>query len=556
MNYVIFKEESFLPKRTSLLRIVLSDKFLRGIILNGIRQGLKEFGGGRNLALALPETWENKLDTGKIPMYSYTGTIPLPLGPANNHKGDTHIISQGRYVAQTDKDWCRQILQQSQADVMFVNVNPELNAYREKIQFISNGQVAGFRRIYADSAQTMPMPDDWPHLVFIKNGHLIHEVLPLSFPEFVHACSHAKMNISILDVAGSVLDLESEKDFLSFCARQINLLPQIPQEYVIYSHKQYIPDYQNNISRQVRYFGNVIVSKNSCIEPNAILIGPSFLADQVKVKPGAVVQSSIIGPKVTVAKNQVIQNRVLLNSSPKTKSTSSAENNHRKLFLVNVAGSHNGENSRYKTWSKLDYAGGLKRFVDIVFSVMILILFAPVIPLLALAVKITSAGPVFYKARRQGKYGREFYCLKFRTMITGADDLQNRLRQISEVDGPQFKIEEDPRMTPIGKYLRDTYLDEIPQFFNVLMGHMSVIGPRPSPEKENSLCAYWRDFRLSVRPGITGLWQVRRTRTEGQDFQEWIYYDTKYVKHLSLKRDIGICGLTAIRMLKNFTRQF
>jgi len=194
--------------------------------------------------------------------------------------------------------------------------------------------------------------------------------------------------------------------------------------------------------------------------------------------------------------------------------------------------------------------------VDIVFSVMILILFAPVIPFLALAVKITSTGPVFYKARRQGKYGREFHCLKFRTMITGADHLQDRLRRISEVDGPQFKIEEDPRITPIGKFLRDTYLDEIPQFVNVVMGHMSVIGPRPSPEKENALCAYWRDLRLSVRPGITGLWQVCRTRLEGQNFQEWIHYDTEYVKQLSLKRDISICWLTAIRMLKNFTEQF
>ena len=141
-------------------------------------------------------------------------------------------------------------------------------------------------------------------------------------------------------------------------------------------------------------------------------------------------------------------------------------------------------------------------------------------------------------------------------MITGADILQEQLRKINQVDGPQFKIEEDPRLTPIGKFLRDTYLDEIPQFLNVLQGQMSVIGPRPSPEQENSLCAYWRDARLSVRPGITGLWQVCRTRTEGEDFQEWIHYDTQYVKKISLKLDLQIAWRTFVKILKSFTRQF
>jgi lipopolysaccharide/colanic/teichoic acid biosynthesis glycosyltransferase len=107
-----------------------------------------------------------------------------------------------------------------------------------------------------------------------------------------------------------------------------------------------------------------------------------------------------------------------------------------------------------------------------------------------------------------------------------------------------------------GRFLRDTYIDEIPQFLNVLLGQMSVVGPRPSPEAENTLCPSWRDARLSVRPGITGLWQVCRTRKPEQDFQEWIHYDTEYVRKLSLGTDLWICRQTIKKMVESFISQF
>ena len=141
-------------------------------------------------------------------------------------------------------------------------------------------------------------------------------------------------------------------------------------------------------------------------------------------------------------------------------------------------------------------------------------------------------------------------------MVVGADKIQHKLRFLNQADGPQFKMDYDPRLNVIGRFLRNTYIDEIPQFFNVLLGHMSVIGPRPSPESENTLCPYWRDARLSVRPGITGLWQVCRTRKAGRDFQEWIYHDTRYVKKLSLHLDLWICWKTVMKMIRNFISQF
>ena len=187
---------------------------------------------------------------------------------------------------------------------------------------------------------------------------------------------------------------------------------------------------------------------------------------------------------------------------------------------------------------------------------MVLILFAPVLIIVALAIKLTSPGPVFYKDRRQGLHGKEFNCLKFRTMILGADKIQDILRIVSQVDGPQFKIADDPRINTVGWFLRETYIDEIPQFFNVLFGQMSIVGPRPSPKSENTLCPYWRDARLSVRPGITGLWQVYRTRHPMKDFQEWIHYDIEYVRNLSLRMDLSICWKTAMKLLGNFIDQF
>ena len=114
----------------------------------------------------------------------------------------------------------------------------------------------------------------------------------------------------------------------------------------------------------------------------------------------------------------------------------------------------------------------------------------------------------------------------------------------NQVDGPQFFIEKDPRLTRVGRFLRKMKIDELPQFFNVLKGQMSVVGPRPSPFQENQFCPAWREARLSVRPGITGLWQVRRTRRQGCDFQEWIKYDIEYVEKGNWRLELWILWRT------------
>jgi len=192
-----------------------------------------------------------------------------------------------------------------------------------------------------------------------------------------------------------------------------------------------------------------------------------------------------------------------------------------------------------------------KRTFDIAFSLLALALSLPLWPVIMLAIYFEDGRPFFFAHRRESMGGREFPCLKFRTMKKNAEEIKKRLMQENQnqVDGPQFYIANDPRITRVGNILRKTNLDELPQFINVLVGHMSVVGPRPSPYQENQYCPPWREARLSVRPGITGTWQVYRSREEGKDFQEWIRYDIRYVEKMGWRMDASILIRTILMCL-------
>ncbi len=185
-----------------------------------------------------------------------------------------------------------------------------------------------------------------------------------------------------------------------------------------------------------------------------------------------------------------------------------------------------------------------KRAFDVVFALLALALTLPFYPFIVLAILLEDGWPPFFVHRRETLGGREFGCIKFRTMRKDAEQLKHLIAGQNVSDGPQFFVRDDPRTTRVGKLLRKTRLDELPQFLNVLLGHMSVVGPRPSPNAENQFCPAWREARLSVRPGITGLWQVRAKREEGRDFQEWIQYDLEYVRRHNLLLDLRIIART------------
>lgn len=179
-----------------------------------------------------------------------------------------------------------------------------------------------------------------------------------------------------------------------------------------------------------------------------------------------------------------------------------------------------------------------KRIIDILVSFLGLLLLAPLLAAISLAIKLTSEGPVFFKQERVGLHGRTFWLYKFRTMVDKAEQLKESLQHLNEMSGPVFKVKNDPRVTAAGRFLRKTSLDELPQMINVLKGEMSLVGPRPPLPAE--VRQYQNQFRrrLSVRPGITCLWQISGRNTV--DFDQWMALDMRYIDNWSLELDLKI----------------
>jgi len=190
----------------------------------------------------------------------------------------------------------------------------------------------------------------------------------------------------------------------------------------------------------------------------------------------------------------------------------------------------------------------VKLLIDWFASLAILLLSSPMLLLIALLVKFTSQGPVFFKQKRVGLRGRLFYAYKFRTMVQNAEELKETLAAENEQDGPVFKIKNDPRITKIGKFLRKTSLDEFPQFINVLKGDMSIVGPRPAVPSEVKQYKRWQLRRLSMKPGITCIWQVSG-RNE-ISFEEWMKLDLQYIDTWSLSLDFILILKTINVILK------
>lgn len=181
-----------------------------------------------------------------------------------------------------------------------------------------------------------------------------------------------------------------------------------------------------------------------------------------------------------------------------------------------------------------------KRGFDIVFSAAVLVCFCWLFAIVAVLVKLDDLkGPVFFKQQRVGKNGKPFTMLKFRTMCVDAEDRLVSLMELNEKTGPVFKIARDPRITPVGKWLRKLSLDELPQFINVLLGHMSVVGPRPALPNEVAAYNDYQKQRLLVKPGLTCYWQTRRNR-DSITFDEWVALDLLYVKKSSPWSDIKL----------------
>ncbi len=191
----------------------------------------------------------------------------------------------------------------------------------------------------------------------------------------------------------------------------------------------------------------------------------------------------------------------------------------------------------------------VKRIYDVVVSAAVMVLLAPVFVGVAAAIKLDSRGPVFFRQRRVGLNGRVFEMLKFRSMCTDAEARLAALKASNEMSGPVFKMTNDPRVTRVGRFLRRTSLDEFPQFWNVLRGEMSVVGPRPPIPAEVREYKRWHRRRLSMKPGITCIWQI--SGRNQIDFDRWMELDLEYIDHWSLWQDLRICVLTVPAVLSS-----
>lgn len=505
----------------------------------------------RSAAVAVPRHWAVQTTSANCNLFHYHDCLPIPNQAMNpRNRGAWLVIADAQFAVLADHKLLYRILDRLQSDVVAVNVLGKLRASYEKVLTDSNGRLIGFRMLYEDMVQPAPLGDDWPNYLFIKCEGLTHlltdNALPVAFSDLVDICSSKPIELRSVSIGATVLNLATERGLLTWLADKLTGSPLA---------KNNAQTEQNNvqIADGARLFGKVLLGRNVRIGRDAVIVGPTVLCDGATVEDSAAVKSCVLGADVSLPAGCVIQNRVL-NASPHSAAQTHAENMPQSSIDACISAMLYGDS--FRSWPSFSYARCFKRIADVIAAIIVLVLFLPIFPIIAIAIKLASRGPVFFKDPRQGLHASHFECIKFRTMKVGAHKIQNTLRILNQADGPQFKLTDDPRINPVGRFLRDTYLDEIPQFFNVLLGQMSVVGPRPSPEAENTLCPSWRDARLSVRPGLTGLWQVRRTRQPMKDFQEWIHYDVDYVRTLSLKLDIWICWRTARKMFRKFIERF
>ena len=180
----------------------------------------------------------------------------------------------------------------------------------------------------------------------------------------------------------------------------------------------------------------------------------------------------------------------------------------------------------------------IKRLIDIICSFLGLLVLSPLFIIIAIIIKTTSKGTVFFSQKRVGKNGKEFEMYKFRSMVVNAEELKEKLAAQNEMSGPMFKMKDDPRVTKVGKFIRKTSIDELPQLWNVLKGDMSLVGPRPSLPKEVAQFESWMYKRLEVKPGLTCYWQV--SGRNNIDFEDWMKLDIRYVEERSLFVDVKL----------------
>ena len=304
------------------------------------------------------------------------------------------------------------------------------------------------------------------------------------------------------------------------------------------------------VSPSAHVIGPVVLGRDCVIADDAYVIGPAVIGEGTRVLEGSLVRESILGQAVVVSRASKVEYSVVgdgyrTEEQGRTRDcVVTCDQPASKLTVADHAHPWPRKKRVLPATVTCNYRKTCKRLFDMVSASVMLFLLSPLFLLIAAAIKLDSPGPVFFRQRRSGLGGQEFDMIKFRTMLVDAEVLQAQLWAQKSVDGPMFKMARDPRVTRVGGFLRSSSLDELPQLINVLRSEMSMVGPRPLAMGEMRFSPSWRDARLSVKPGITGLWQVNG-RSEAA-FHDWIRYDMHYVRNFSLRLDVRVLLKTVV----------
>ncbi|HPP27625.1 MAG TPA: sugar transferase [Phycisphaerae bacterium] len=428
-----------------------------------------------------------------------------------------------------------------------IAVGNRLDRAVERIESDHAGQIRRVQRLYATA--------NWPEVA----GHSIaYSVVPVralwgvrfdSIGELRHQLTVRGVLTRDKPVSCRILNLQQIDCYLAFS-----------EQVLVRASRGPVPSgYRSSpggvrvaggctIPRSARLVSHVLVRENVVIGDNVTIVGPTIIGPGVQIEDEAVIAQAVVLPGTTVPRGAIVRHQVIDARGVSTEPSPDSPV-HDDVAAPTDSSFVPLELTAPPVHDARRIERVAKRAFDVLVSASALIVLSPLLLLIALLVWLDSPGPVLFGHIRERRGGKEFKCLKFRTMVPDADRRQRDLFDKNQVDGPQFKLANDPRVTRVGRWLRASNLDELPQLFNVLVGHMSLVGPRPSPFRENQICVAWRQARLSVRPGITGLWQICRAPDRSQgDFHEWIYYDMAYVRHFSLWLDIKILFATLLTL--------
>lgn len=430
-----------------------------------------------------------------------------------------------------------------------VTLGGRLEHALEDVRCDAAGYVQRVRRYYDQVT--------WPHTGSISASALTASVLDgvaFSSPTHLRALLTQRGVLSRdVCVASSYTDLVRERGYLALCETfVVQQTKEAAPPGFVHRGEEALIGAECRIDPSAQLMGPIIIHAEAQVEADALIIGPAVIGAAGRVGRGSVVAQCALADGAHVRDGQTVRQRLVIASSaglagvePGGSDDSSAETAQAPASLLDPLREPEVASFRDAARERHGYLA-LKRVTDAAWATIILLLLLPVLVVVTILIRWDSPGPVFYLDRREGRGGKVFKCIKFRTMQQNAHQQQRELYAQSAVDGPQFKLRQDPRVTRIGRWLRSTNLDELPQLFNVVAGEMSLVGPRPSPFRENQICVPWRQARLSVRPGITGLWQIcRHDRDEG-DFHQWIHYDIAYVRHMSFWLDFKILLATLL----------